>query len=406
MKIGILRETKMPPDARVPLTPVQCNKVQRLFPGVKVIVQPANVRCFDDAAYDKEGIALADDLGDCDILLGVKEVNIQHLIPGKTYLFFSHTIKKQPHNKALLQSVLEKEIRLLDYEVFTDLRGMRIIGFGRWAGLVGTYLGITALSKRIKLSDAKLPLGCSDLHQMISYASACKLPRLKIALTGDGRVAGGSEEMLKAFGVEKIGVEEFLDSGSDHNRDHPVYVQLSPEYYTKSISGNPFSLSHFFSAPEAYESQFLRFCDKTDLLIMAAYWDPRAPKLFTTDHMQHKDFRIRVIADITCDLNGSVPSTIRTTSLNDPFYDYNRPYGKEEHAFSHDDHITVMSVDNLPCGLPREASQDFGDNLIQYIIPLLIEGDHDDILERATVAEAGKLKERFCYLEDWVRDER
>jgi saccharopine dehydrogenase (NAD+, L-lysine forming) len=399
MKIGIVRETKTPADNRVPLSPAQCRQVEDTFPGIQVMVQPSDSRCFSDAAYEKEGITVKHDLSECDVLMGVKEVMPRDLIPRKTYFFFSHTIKKQKHNKALLQSVLDKQIRLVDYETLTDIRGVRLIGFGRWAGLVGTYTGIRALCKRNHLSELLPPQECHTLNNMMEQASRCKIPPVRFALTGDGRVAGGSEEMLKAFSISKISVEDYL---GNRQADKPVYVQLGPDAYNRHTSGMPFDLLHFFKTPVEYESHFNRFCDKTDMLITAAFWDPRAPLLFTADQVADTNFRIRVIADITCDINGSVPSSIRTTSFVDPYYDYNRKLRKEEPAFSHPDHVTVMTIDNLPCGVPAEASEDFGHHLMKNILPLIFHGDRDEILARATIAENGRLTERYHYLADWI----
>jgi len=401
MKIGIVRETKTPVDNRVPLSPAQCRQVEDTYPGIQVMVQPSDCRCFSDAAYEKEGIMVKHDLSECDVLMGIKEVMPRDLIPRKTYFFFSHTIKKQKHNKALLQSVLDKQIRLVDYETLTDIRGVRMIGFGRWAGLVGTYTGIRALCKRNRLSELLPPQECHTLNNMMEQASRCKIPPVRIALTGDGRVAGGSEEMLKAFGISKISVEEYL---GNRQADKPVYVQLGPDGYNRHRSGKSFDLLHFFRAPVEYESHFIRFCDKTDILITAAFWDPRAPLLFTADQVSDTNFRIRVIADITCDINGSLPSSIRTTSFADPYYDFNRKLRKEEPAFSHPDHITVMTIDNLPCGVPAEASEDFGHHLMKNIFPLIFQGDRDEILARATIAENGRLTERYHYLTDWVNE--
>jgi alanine dehydrogenase len=399
MKIGILRETKTTIDTRVPLSPKQCRLIEDEFEGTRVYVQPWNNRCFADKEYEKEGISLQHDLSGCDILLGVKEVAPQELIPGKTYFFFSHTIKKQSHNKGLLKAVLEKHIKLVDYEMLTDSRGIRIIGFGRWAGLVGTYHGIRSMCIRLKIPGLPPPQTCRDLQDMMKKASSIHLPSLRIAVTGDGRVAGGSEEMMNAFGIQKVMVDKFL---CNLHSGTPVYVQLDAEKYNRNKNGNPFKLQHFFTDPQDYKSNFARFCDKTDLLIMAAYWDPGAPVLFTHHQMQDKNFRIKVIADITCDLNGSIPSTIRSTTFNNPYYDYNPLTGKEEEPFSNPANITVMAINNLPCGLPMEASIDFGYNLMKYVLPLLLGGDNENIIGRATITEKGKLTANYNYLADWV----
>ena len=399
MKIGILKETKTPTDNRTPLTPKQCKLIAEEFPGTEVLVQPGNDRCYTDREYADEGIEVTSDLRDCDVLMGVKEVDPIRLIPGKTYFFFSHTIKKQSHNKDLLKAILDKRIRLVDYETLTDSKGVRIIGFGRWAGLVGTYTGIRAMCIRLNLCTLPNPQACGRLEEMMKIASSLHLPPFRTAITGDGRVAGGSEEMMNAFGITKVTVEDYLNRV---DFEKPVYVQLDPEKYNQKKSRESFELQHFFSNPAEYESHFGRFCDKTDLLIMAAYWDPKAPVLFTPEQMRDKNFTVKVIADITCDLNGSVPSTIRTTTFQDPYYDYNRFSGMEEPAFSNPENITVMAIDYLPCGLPREASTDFGHNLIKNVLPLLLFGDAENIIKRATIAEGGKLTSNYGYLAEWV----
>jgi saccharopine dehydrogenase (NAD+, L-lysine forming) len=403
MKIGILKETKSPADSRVPLTPAQCRLIMDEFSGISVFVQPSSNRCFSDKEYEQEGIPLLQDMSGCDILMGVKEVKPQSLIPGKTYFFFSHTIKMQPHNRELLRTVLDKHIKLVDYEMLTDGKGIRIIGFGRWAGLAGTYLGIRACCIREGNLNLIPPHKCEGLEDLMRQARRTKLPDLRIVVTGDGRVAGGSEEMLGAFGVKKVSVEEFLTRESFA---YPVYAQLDPGKYNMNISGAGFDLAHFFVHPEAYKSSFDRFLNRTDLLIMAAYWDPRSPVLFTPGEMKSTNFRIRVIADITCDIRGSVPSSVRTTTFEQPYYDYNPKTDTEEEAFCDRENITVMTIDNLPCGLPKEASRDFGQNLIKNVLPLFLGGDNESIIKRATIAEDGNLTARYYYLHEWVNQTR
>jgi len=399
MNIGILRETKTPADIRVPFSPAQCRQVEDEYPGIRVYVQPSPTRCFADREYADEGIELAEDLNHCDVLLGVKEVKTQYLLQNKTYFIFSHTIKKQSYNRGLLQSILEKKIRLIDYEMLTDGKGVRIIGFGRWAGLAGTYIGLRAMYLRSGNNSLIPAQDCNGLEDMMQRASANSPGKIRIALTGDGRVAGGAEEMLSAFGVQKVTTNEYL------HREHfsgPVYTQLDPSKYNVNKWGKEFSLLHFFNFPQEYASNFAQFCPKTDLLIMAAYWDPHAPVLFTAKDMQKPDFNIRVIADITCDIKGSVPSTLRTATLAEPYFDYNRSQEKEESPFSDPEHVTMMTIDNLPCGLPKEASIDFGHHIVKNIVPLLLGEDNENTIERATIAREGRLTERYAYLQEWV----
>ena len=399
MKIGILRETKTPPDKRVPLTPEQCIEVQEKFPNVKVVVQPSEIRCFRDSEYKSLGIQLNNELSECDILLGVKEVKLSEFIPNKKYLIFSHTIKKQEYNRELLQTVLKNNIQLIDYETLTDKNGFRIIGFGRFAGLVGAYNGIRALGLREKLFDLKPAFLCEGLVEMYSELDKISLPNIKIAVTGDGRVAGGVLEVLNHLKVLRLSPEEYLKL---ENPKNPVYVQLLPGNYVKRKDGAEFNLMHFFNHPGMYENAFQPYAKSSDLLIASAYWDPKAPVLFTAEEMRKKDFRINVISDITCDIEGSIPSTKRASAIDDPFYDYNPETGKLEEAFSSKHNITVQAVDNLPCELPKDASLDFGRNLIEKVFPGLLGEDMDGIIERASITKQGKLTPGYSYLQDFA----
>jgi len=399
MKIGIIREGKQPPDKRVPFSPGQCVQIIREFPGVEVFVQSSKIRCFGDEEYRSAGIPVMDNLEHCDVLMGVKEVPVHDLIPGKTYFFFSHTIKKQAYNRELLQEIIRKKIRLIDYEVLTCTDGMRIIGFGRFAGLVGTYNGLLTYGKRNRLFCLKPAHQCDGLHELKKNVQGLLLPSLKIAVTGDGRVAGGALELLREIPIRRVAVDEYLGLDSFEG---PVFVQLSPGDYNLHRQNKPFDLLHFFNHPAEYKGNFHRFCSQTDLLIAAAYWDPEAPVLFTSEEMKKTDFRIRVIADITCDIEGSVPSTKRASTIDDPVYDYNPGTGELEEAFSSEKNISVMAVDNLPCELPKDASLDFGKNLLEKVLPHLTGNDKDGVINRATVTEGGKLTERFGYLSGYL----
>ncbi len=397
MKICILRETKKPVDARVPLTPGQCRVVEEKFHDMKIVVQPSTVRCFKDEAYIREGIKVTEDISDCDIFIGVKEVAPQTLIEGKTYLFFSHTIKKQEHNRNLLKTVLDKKITLIDYELLTDANGIRIIGFGRWAGLVGSYLGIRAYCMRYHLQPMPQVSDFASFAEMTAFARTYKLPSMKVVITGDGRVGKGVVEMMDYFRIRRVDTEKFLNESFKH----PVYTQLSPGEYNKRKFGE-FYLMHFFSNPHDYEGDFEKYTRVSDVLIASAYWDPRSPVLFTLQEMNQRDFKIRVIADISCDLNGSIPTTIRTSTFDEPYYDVELSTAQIQPAFSGDSNVTVMAIDNLPCGLPAEASADFGQALIRNIFPLFADGDQAGILQRATIAREGRLNPPYAYLDKWI----
>ena len=399
MKIGILREGKFPPDRRVPLTPEQCVEAEKNFPGLTVIVQPSGVRCFGDETYHEKGIAVQEDLSACDVIMGVKEVPKEDLIPGKIYFFFSHTIKMQEYNRELLRTIVSKNIQLVDYELLANKDGFRIIGFGRFAGLVGAYNGIRALGLHYRIFNLKPAHECDGMGEMLHQLAQINLPAVKIALTGDGRVANGAVELLDFMKIQRLMPEQYLKI---KNPAFPVYTQLLPQHYARKKDGGEFGLMHFFNNPELYESTFFPYAQSTDLLIAAAYWDPKSPVLFTPEEMKHEEFRIHVVSDITCDIEGSIPSTKRAATIEEPFYGYNPETGELEPPFASKTNITVQAVDNLPNELPKEASADFGRNLIDKIFPALVGDDADGIIERATIAKNGKLTHRFAYLKEFI----
>ncbi len=397
IKIGVLREEKNPPDKRVPLTPLICSDLLRKYPNVEIYVQPSKIRCYTDDEYTSFGVPLKEDVSDCDILMGVKEVPSDKLIPGKKYFFFSHTIKKQPHNQKLMKALIEKKIQMIDYETLTDKNNNRIIGFGRYAGVVGAYNGILGYGLKYDLFRLKPAHLCRDRAEMEEELKRVKLPNIKIALTGGGRVANGVIETLSALRIRKVTPEEFLMASFRE----PVYCQLNPRDYVERPDDHNFDLNDFFKHPEHFVSRFKPFTKVTDLYISSHFWDPRAPRMFEKTDLKEKDFHISVIADITCDIDGSVPTTIRPTTITQPFYGYNILSDKEDLPFNKDT-ICIMAVDNLPCELPRDASDDFGKDLTERALPSLIENDTDKIIERATICKEGKLTESFNYLSDYA----
>ncbi len=382
---------------RVPLTPLICSELTRQYPQLEIVVQPSPLRCYSDAEYTAFGITLQEELWDCDVLMGVKEVPYEKLIPGKKYFFFSHTIKKQPHNKKLMKALIEKNIEMIDYETLTDKNHNRIIGFGRYAGVVGAYNGILGYGLKYDLFRLKPAHLCRDRAEMEEELKRVKLPNIKIALTGGGRVANGAIETLSALRIRKVTADEFLGA----TFREPVYCQLNPRDYVERPDDHNFDLNDFFKNPQHFVSKFPAFTKVTDLFISAHYWDPRSPKMFTTDDIKQLDFRISVIADITCDIDGSVPTTIRSSTIQKPFYGYNIKQDKEDLPFNKDT-VCIMAVDNLPCELPRDASDDFGKDLTERVLPFLLEKDEDKVIARATICNKGKLTEGFSYLSDYA----
>ncbi|MDP4224223.1 MAG: NAD(P)-dependent oxidoreductase [Bacteroidota bacterium] len=400
LKVGILRETKNPPDRRVPLTPPQIIALQELYPFVEFFVQPSDIRCYTDEEYEYLDITLKEDLHECDILMGVKEVDKRTFRQGKTYMFFAHVGKKQPHNREMFREMARKNVSLIDYEYLVNEKGERIVAFGRWAGIVGAYNGLRARGINTNRFRLKPAHQCRDLEEMHAGLRLIGLqPGLKILVTGGGRVANGALETLSVCNIVQISPDEFL------NREFnvPVVCQIGPETYTRHKKGEKFSFMHFVQHPDEYESAFCPFCRVTDLLITGHYWDPQSPVLFTKEDMRKPGFRISVIADITCDVDGSVPSTVRTTTISDPFYAYNPVTEAEEPAFSKPANITVMAVDNLPGELPRDASVDFGKQLMHSVMHSLFLNHGSSVIEKATILRDGKLTSRFSHLDDYLR---
>ncbi|WP_144603678.1 NAD(P)-dependent oxidoreductase [Algoriphagus algorifonticola] len=398
MKIGIIREGKNPPDKRSPFTPEQIQGLSEKYSDqLSFYVESSPVRCFSDEEFEQKGISVVEDLSACDVLFGVKEVPVDKLIPDKTYFFFSHTIKRQSYNRGLLQAVLEKNIRLIDYEVLKDQQGNRVVAFGRWAGVVGAYNAFWTYGKKTALFDLKRAYECFDMADMKAELKKVQLPPVKIILTGAGRVGKGAKEILEAMGIKEVNKEDFLHQYFDE----AVFVQLRSEDYNRRKTDGGYEREEFYSNPERYESHFLKYAEEGEILIAAAYWDPEAPRLFKLEDINSDDFAISVIADVTCDIDGSVPTTRRASTILSPVYDIDRETGQEIDAFGKQRSISVMAIDNLPCEIPREASQDFGNQLIKWVIPELLD-EPAPILEKATLARDGDLTLEFMHLRDFV----
>lgn len=398
MTLGIIKEGKVPIDRRVPVTPAQVSEIISNYSDVEVCCQRSDIRCFEDSEYEKVGATLVDDVSDCDVIIGVKEVPMNMLADGKTHFFFSHTIKKQEYNRDLLQTIIQKKIRLIDWECLTDTEGRRLIAFGRYAGIVGAYNGILTFGKRYNLFHLRPAHTCFDMEDMAKEYKKVKLPPVKIVLTGGGRVSKGAMEVLFGMGIRRVSPAEFLNE----HFNEPVFTQLNTRDYNQRINGGGFDRDEFYADPINYESTFLPYAQKADILIAGAFWDPAAPVLFTKEDAEQSDFKIRVIADITCDIEGSIPSTKQPSTIDDPIYDYNPSNDRVEPAFSDEGNITVMAVDNLPCELPRNASEDFGKEFVARIFPNLIGEDKGAIIERATITKDGALTPPYKYLQDFV----
>jgi len=394
MKIGILREGKVPIDKRVALTPQHASVLQQTF-SCTVVAQPSPIRAITDDEYVAAGISLQEDLSDCDVLFGVKEVPIDQLIPNKTYFFFSHTYKKQPYNAKLLKACVERNIRLIDYELLTK-NGARVVAFGRFAGLVGAYNGLRGWGEKYGQYTLKPAHECKDMEEMFAQLQGVEWPAdLRILLTGKGRVAGGAVETLQASGIPQIAPEEVS------RYEGCYWSQLDVEDYYKKADGTAFDRKELFADPSGYESDFMRYAPFGKLYIAGHYYDSRAPFIFTREDAKRLDFAISYVADISCDIDGPVASTLRPSTIAEPFYGYLAAQEKEV-SHDHPDAIGVMAVDNLPCELPRDASLSFGSDLMTHVIPALFNGDEEGVLERATECEEGALTDKFAYLQDYI----
>ena len=398
VKIGIIKEGKNPPDKRVALTPSQCEYILNNYPDVEVYVQASNIRKFKDEEYQKLGVAVVESVEDCDILIGVKEVPIEQLIPNKKYLFFSHTFKEQPYNRELLKAVLDKNIQLIDWEVIKDTKGRRLIAFGRYAGIVGCYNGLLAYGKKSGSYNLKPAHECDDRADMEAQLVNVKLPsNFKIVITGHGRVGGGAMEIINKLGLKEVNSPDFLIK--DFNE--PVFTQLAVDEYNAKADGSSFSKADFYNDPSNFVSVFNQYASIADMYIACHYWDSEAPYIFTRDDAKAKDWNIQIVADISCDIDCAIASTLRPSTIADPLYGYN-PITESEDDFMKEGVIGVMAVDNLPCELPLDASVDFGKMFLEHVLEPLTGNDPDNIIGRASETLNGKLTEHFAYLRDYL----
>lgn len=401
MHFGIIRERKNPPDRRVVLSPKYCRYILDNFPEATITVEPSSIRVFSDEAYRKMGITVSDDLSSCNVLLGVKEVPIDALLPNKKYFFFSHTIKKQPYNRELLQAILANNIELHDHEVITNKKGQRLVAFGRYAGIVGAYNGFRALGLKYGIFELPKAETLPDQLGLIAALLKISLPNnLKILITGKGRVGNGAREMVDAMNIPKVTVNDYLHK----QYDYPVYCQVDVLEYNKRKDGKHLGRTDFYEHPDAYESHFMRFAEVTDFYIAGHFFGDGAPYIFTREDAKSDKFKIKVVADISCDIDGPVACTIKPSTIADPVYGYDAQTESETN-YKNENAIAVMAVDNLPCELPADASDGFGEMFVDYVIPAFFNKDKDGVLARSKMTENGKLTEGFNYLEKYVKGE-
>jgi hypothetical protein len=397
MKFAIIKERKNPPDRRVVFSPGKLKEFQDQFPLSEIKVEKSDIRIFSDEKYKELGFEVCEDISDCEVLFGVKEVPISALIPNKKYFFFSHTIKKQPYNRKLLQAILEKNIELFDHETIIKENGARLIGFGRYAGIVGAYNGFRAIGITKETFNLPKAETLENQQELISELKKINISNIKILLTGSGKVAYGAKEMLDAMKIKMVSVNDYITKTFSES----VFCFLDVLDYNKRKDGKVIDNYDFYSNPEEYESDFMRFANVTDFFIAGHFYGNGAPYLFTREGAKSEYFNIKYVADISCDVDGPVASTLRASTIENPFYGYN-PQTESEVDFKDKNAIVVMAVDNLPCELPQDASEGFGEMFLQNVIPAFFNNDKDGVLERAKITENGKLTARFSYLQGYL----
>ena len=396
LRIGLIREGKLPADNRVVLTPAQCKWIQKNADDIKIIVQSCSTRCFSDKEYSVAGISVAENVNDCDLLLGIKEVPVEQLVTGKTYMMFSHTKKKQPHNRLLLKAILDKKITLIDYECLEHEDGQRIIGFGFLAGVVGAHNGMMAYGNRTKTFQLGRVYKQRSLRDLIHTYFGLKLPKLKIVVTGSGRVAHGILEIMNLMDIHEVDPDEFLSK----DYSYPVYTQLKGADLYQHVKSNTYSREHFHNHPGEYVCKFLPYARVADILMNGVYWDKEVPRLFAKESISQPGFHINTIADVADDPNGSVPINLGDQTIEDPVYGVDRITFAKTLPYLPGS-IDIMAVGNLPNELPRDASRYFGEQFIKYILQDLVTGG-SDIIDKATMVKDGHLTAPYLYLKEWT----
>ena len=403
--LSVIRESRID-ETRTPLVPKHIKEIKKLFPGTKITIQPSKKRCFSDKDYLKAGAIITEDISSSHLIMGVKEINTNFLIDNKKYIFFSHTSKLLPdhsensqgtpgmNKKDLLKTILNKKITLIDYENIRHNSGARYLGFGRFAGIIGCYNSLALYEEFVNNSILPRAFEVNNYFQIQDIVTNKKFSEMKILITGDGRVARGALELLKFTNIKQVSKSDFIEN----TYYYPVFCNLETSDYVQENSNKSFNLKHFIKNPTQYNSIADKYLEKTNLLISAHYWDPLSPKIFNLNNL-HKFRKLKVIGDITCDINGSIPSTLKSTSIKDPYFYYDKSNHKETNKSVNA--LAIMAVDNLPSELPRDSSEEFGDNIITEVLPYIINKDDGRIM-KATIAADGNFLSKYSYLKKYI----
>lgn len=399
MKIALIKETKQPVDNRVALSPHQVAELNERFPCHQIVVQTSDIRVFSDDEYRAKGVEVVERVDDCDILFGIKEAKIESLIPGKQYFFFGHIAKMQEYNRPLLQAFVQKRITFCDYEYLVDSNNLRVCAFGWWAGVVGVYYTLRGYGLKHHLYELPKPDRRFTLSRLLDSLMKIELPHIKIFITGAGRVSQGAQFVLDSIGAVRMDEESFLKAGTV-NRLSFCFADV--DRLVKRKDDDVFSWKDFTNNASEYESVFMRWARATDVLICAHFWSPEAPVYLSEENLRDKDLRIEIIGDVTCDIKGSIKSTVRPATHDEPFYDYNPFTEQEEPAFSSANNITVMAVDTCPNALAMDTSEYFGNMLIQHVFVPLLNGEQSPVIDRSMILENGVLTSHFSYLQSFA----
>lgn len=434
--IGIRREDKNKWETRVPLIPDDAAELIRDH-GFRIIVQPAmNHRAFPDSHYLTAGAEINEDLSEADIIIAVKEIPEEKFMPNKAYMFFAHVIKGQPYNMPMLKTMLEKNCTLIDYEKIVSADGKRLIFFGRYAGIAGLIESLSAYGKRLALEGVDNPL--AKIEQPYRYASLAEcIDKLKevnaeilanglptemkpfiCGITGYGNVSIGAQEIAELLPFKEITPDQLrkgLKNLPESKTGMYKVIFKEKDMYRLKDATKAFDLQEYFNHPERYESTFVEVAPLLSLMVNCIYWAEAYPRLLTKQDIRKlyksSDSRLKVIGDISCDMEGSVEATIIATDLDEPCFVYDVDKDSAIKGFIGNG-PTIMSIENLPCEIPIESSSGFSSVLKELFLgmqyadfskPLDKIGLPEEI-KGAVIALNGKLTPNYEYIEKSLRE--
>jgi len=407
-RLGILRESKKPLDLRTPLIPSDCRDLLKANPGLEIRVQPSSFRCFADQYYLDAGCIIQEDMSECNLIIGVKEVALDQLLPEHAFAFFSHTIKAQPYNQDLMRYMVRNRISLYDYELITNESGQRTVAFGYWAGIVGAWHGLRMRGLRSGTFSwpRAVEIGTyQGLQQILKHegyllANQDSSP-LRVLLCGSGRVGQGAAQVLNDAGFMAFDPQDFLASqGNLPTAIHGIYTVLRSKDLFRPKDSSPYTTEAFYTHPQDFESCVKPYLSNADLMVNTIYWNSAAPRYFNASQIQDSEFTVQQIADISCDIEGSVPLTIRPSTIDHPYYGIARDTLRETPAFEPNS-VDIMAVDNLPCELPAEASRDFSAALCRNFLNSLIQ-NAPQMPCNFILLDQGNLHPSFEYLKSYA----